>query len=74
MSPESRVFQAVEAAGGFLPEAAGTSINQAQPLSDGQQVYVPTKEEIESAGAAPLTDAKKTETEHRNPGSRGRSI
>lgn len=59
MSPESRVFQAVEAAGGFLPEAAGTSINQAQPLSDGQQVYVPTKEEIESAGAASLTDAEK---------------
>ena len=40
----SRVFQAVEKAGGFLPEAAGTYINQAQTLSDGQQIYVPTKE------------------------------
>lgn len=43
----SRVFQAVEKAGGFLPEAAGTYINQAQTLSDGQQIYVPTKEEAQ---------------------------
>lgn len=47
MPPDSRVFQAIEMAGGFLPEAAGTYINQAQPLSDGQQIYVPTKEEAE---------------------------
>lgn len=43
----SRVYQAVELAGGFLPEAAGTCINQAEPLNDGEQVYVPTKEEAE---------------------------
>lgn len=46
MPPDSRVFQAVEMAGGFLPEAAGAYINQAQPLSDGQQIYVPTEEEV----------------------------
>ncbi|HIY00885.1 MAG TPA: ComEA family DNA-binding protein [Candidatus Blautia faecipullorum] len=46
MPPDSRVFQAVEMAGGFLPEAAGVYINQAQPLSDGQQIYVPTEEEV----------------------------
>lgn len=50
---DSRVFQAVEAAGGFLPEAAGSHVNQAQPLSDGQQIYVPTKEEAEKAGRDP---------------------
>ena len=46
MEADSRVFQAIEAAGGMLPEAAGTSVNQAQPVSDGQQIYVPTKDEI----------------------------
>ena len=48
----SRVFQAIEAAGGFLPEAAASAVNQAQPVSDGQQIYVPTQEEAEE-GALP---------------------
>ena len=51
MKSDSRVFQAIEAAGGFLPDAAGTSINQACALSDGQQIYVPTKEEAEKGMA-----------------------
>lgn len=51
MKSDSRVFQAIEAAGGFLPEAAGTAINQACALSDGQQIYVPTKEEAEKGKA-----------------------
>ncbi|MDC7289817.1 helix-hairpin-helix domain-containing protein [Blautia schinkii] len=46
----SRVFQAIEAAGGFLPEAAQTFVNRAQGLTDGQQVYIPTQEEMESLG------------------------
>ena len=41
----SRVFQAIDAAGGFLPEAAENYVNRAQGLSDGEQLYVPTKEE-----------------------------
>lgn len=49
----SRVFQAIEAAGGFLAEAAGNCINQAQVMSDGQQIYVPTKEEAEVQGWKP---------------------
>ena len=51
MEPDSRVFQVIEAAGGFLPEAAGAYINQAQALSDGQQIYVPTEDEIAEQGA-----------------------
>ena len=47
MDPDSRVFQAIEAAGGMTEEASGISVNQAQPLSDGQQVYVPTVQEAE---------------------------
>lgn len=45
MEGDSRIFQAIEAAGGFLPEAATRLVNQAQPVSDGQQIYVPTQEE-----------------------------
>ncbi len=39
----SRVVDALQAAGGFLPTADGEGINQAAPLRDGQQVYVPFK-------------------------------
>ena len=35
----SRVFQAIEAAGGYLPEAALTCVNRAGVLTDGQQLY-----------------------------------
>lgn len=45
----SRIFQAVEAAGGYLPEAAEYYLNRAKSLSDGQQIYVPTKTELEEA-------------------------
>lgn len=41
----SRIYQAVEAAGGFLDTAAGDWLNQAEPVQDGQKIYVPTLEE-----------------------------
>lgn len=44
----SRVFQAIEAAGGMTEDAAQGYLNLAQVLTDGQQIYVPTKEEVES--------------------------
>lgn len=44
----ARIFQAVEAAGGYLPEAAQTYLNRARSLEDGQQIYVPTEEELVS--------------------------
>ena len=55
MEGDSRIFQAIEAAGGFLPEAATRLVNQAQPVSDGQQIYVPTQEEAE-AGDYPMPE------------------
>lgn len=42
----SRIFEAVRMAGGFTEEAASASVNQALPLSDGQQLIVLTKEEF----------------------------
>ncbi|MGN1139667.1 MAG: helix-hairpin-helix domain-containing protein [Oliverpabstia sp.] len=43
----SRVFQAIEKAGGFLEEAQQSLINQAEFLTDGQQIRIYTKEEAE---------------------------
>lgn len=49
----SRVFQAIEAAGGYLPEAALTCVNRAGVLTDGQQLYILTREEMERQGLDP---------------------
>lgn len=54
MSSDSRVFQAIEAAGGMREDASGISVNQAQPLCDGQQVYVPTFQEAEERNLTPV--------------------
>ncbi len=43
----SRVYQAIEKAGGFLEEAQQGLINQAEFLTDGQQIRIYTKEEAE---------------------------
>ena len=43
----SRVYQAIEKAGGFLEEAQQSLINQAEFLTDGQQIRIYTKEEAE---------------------------
>ena len=49
----SRVFQAIEVAGGYLPEAALTCVNRAGVLTDGQQLYILTQEEMERQGLDP---------------------
>ena len=43
ISPDSRIFQAVEAAGGFTKKADIASVNMASPLTDGFQVDVKAK-------------------------------
>ena len=53
---KSRVFQAVEAAGGLLPEALERLVNQAAELTDGQQVYIPFEGEETEGGQAPLQE------------------
>ena len=47
----SRVFEAIEQAGGLREDAAFSAVNQAAVLEDGTQVTVPTQEEVK-AGAA----------------------
>lgn len=51
----SRVYEAVQAAGGFDKEADRDYVNQAQELADGTKLVIPTLEEAEKAlaGEAP---------------------
>lgn len=47
LSYDARAFQAIESAGGFLPEAYEAALNLAKPLEDGEQLFIPTTEEWE---------------------------
>ena len=44
----SRVYEAVQAAGGFADDAEVSYVNQAQILTDGVKLVIPTMEQIES--------------------------
>lgn len=44
----SRIYQAVEAAGGLKETAAGDYVNQAELMTDGQRIYIPSAEEVQS--------------------------
>lgn len=47
----SRIFQAIERAGGFTENAAGEYLNMAERVSDGMKIEVLNKEEAEAARA-----------------------
>lgn len=46
LEKDSRIVDAIEAAGGFLEEAAEEGINLAERVKDGMQITVPTKEQL----------------------------
>jgi competence protein ComEA len=48
----ARVNDAVEAAGGFLGDAAEDGVNLARALTDGEQLVVPTADEFAKGGGA----------------------
>ena len=41
----ARIVDFITLSGGLIPEADGDYINQAETVSDGQRIYIPTKEE-----------------------------
>ena len=49
----SRVQDAIEAAGGALPQAVLESLNLAAPVEDGVQIYVLAENETQPPGATP---------------------
>ena len=50
MEPGRRVFEAIEAAGGFTEQACTEYVNQATTIADGLQIWIPTREEAKKAG------------------------
>lgn len=48
----SRVYEAISLAGGLKDEAAQTAVNQAELLTDGQMVEIPTEAEQQTKAAA----------------------
>ena len=48
LSNGSRVYQAIESAGGLLPTAEDKDLNQAAVLEDGQKIYVYTVDEAKA--------------------------
>lgn len=48
----SRVFEAIEKAGGLMEDAYTQTINQAEILTDGQKLYIPSKKEAEAGQTA----------------------
>ncbi|MDE6232878.1 MAG: helix-hairpin-helix domain-containing protein [Lachnospiraceae bacterium] len=41
----TRVYQVIEMAGGLKEEAGPGTVNQAEAVTDGQQIYIPSKDE-----------------------------
>ena len=54
----SRVFQAVQAAGGFTQDADLNAVNQAEKVEDGQQIYIPSLQEKEEDSSGKTSDGK----------------
>ena len=48
LTADSRLFEAIQMAGGLTEEAADQVLNQAELIEDGSRIYVPTKEEVKA--------------------------
>ena len=62
----SRIYEAIEMAGGFREDAASAEVNQAEVLQDEDRIYIPTfsetiSEEEENDGKINLNKATKAE-------------
>ena len=56
----SRIYELVQQAGGFTPEADTEAVNQAKEVFDGEQIYIPSiKEREESENGQGLIDLNK---------------
>lgn len=51
LAEDARVYEALEAAGGAAEDADTDGMNLAQPLSDGERVYVPSHGEAQASAA-----------------------
>lgn len=53
LEPGARVIDAVTAAGGLDPDAAPAGVNLARLVADGEQIAVPTKQQLAAGEAVP---------------------
>lgn len=60
----ARIYEAVALAGGMRADAAAEYVNQAQLLTDGQQVYIPTETEVQQNTVGSLEIAEPEGTDH----------
>lgn len=58
----SRIYEAVAAAGGLLPEADEAYLNQAACVTDGEQIYVPTQQEVLEQSVTLVRNGQQTES------------
>lgn len=58
----SRIYEAVAAAGGLLPEADEAYLNQASCVTDGEQIYVPTQQEVLEQSVTLMRSGQQTES------------
>lgn len=52
----SRIYEAIEAAGGATEDAMESYLNLAEVVTDGQKIYVPTKTEVEEGTVISYSD------------------
>jgi competence protein ComEA len=57
LAPGARVIDAVTAAGGLQSDAAPAGVNLARLVSDGEQIAVPTKQQLASGESVPGASA-----------------
>ena len=57
LSEGSRVYDAIQAAGGFAEDARHDAVNLARVLTDGEQIIVPSTQTDGGSDAAPATAA-----------------
>lgn len=57
LDADSRVCDAITAAGGLTKKAAQTAVNQAEKLEDGQQIYIPSQKELSSGNGKEASDS-----------------
>lgn len=69
----SRIYEAVEQAGGMTEKAASSWLNQAEVLTDGARVYVPDEEEVKDAEAGNKAGTADNAGSIKKPGGTGSS-
>lgn len=57
LSPGDRIYEAIVMAGGLTEDASTISVNQAETVSDGQMIFVPTVEEANAGITVPQVPA-----------------